>query len=163
MEADDEPLWNIWWDGWVDPNNGGSGVWYPEADIVHGGAQCLFITYDTSATPISQVQHMWELPQDWTRKGVGELTLWVYGDPDNAVEPFYVELQDDAGKSAMTMHPDSSVVTKNNWQELRFTLADFAGVNLKAIKEMSIGVGDRGNAQPGGFGMLYIDDICLYQ
>lgn len=162
MEADDEPLWNIWWDGWVDPNNGGSGVWYPEADIVHGGAQCLFITYDTSATPISQVQHMWEIPQDWTRNSVEALALWVYGDPDNAVEPFYVELQDDAGKSAMVTHPDSSVVTKNNWQELRFTMTDFTDVNLTAIKKISIGVGDRDDTQSGGFGMLYIDDICLH-
>ena len=162
MEAGDEPLWNIWWDGWVDPNNGGSAVWYPEADIVHGGAQCLFLTYDTSATPISQVQHVWETPQDWTRRGVEVLVLWAYGNPDNAVEPFYVELQDSTGKSAMITHPDSSVVTKNNWQELRITLADFTGVNLTAINKMSIGVGDRGNTQPGGFGMLYIDDICLH-
>ena len=162
MEAGDEPMWNIWWDGWADPNNGGSAVWYPEAGIVHGGAQCLFLTYDTSATPISQVQHVWETPQDWTRRGVEVLVLWAYGNPDNAVEPFYVELQDSTGKSAMITHPDSSVVTKNNWQELRITLADFTGVNLTAINKMSIGVGDRGNTQPGGFGMLYIDDIRLH-
>ena len=156
--------------GWVSPSlrrrpsrvSRRSSSAFSKSHIVHGGAQCLFITYDTSETPISQVQHIWELPQDWTPNSVEALALWVYGDPDNAVESFYVELQDDAGKSAMVTHPDSSVVTKNNWQELRFTLADFAGMNLTAIKKMSIGVGDRGSTQPGGFGMLYIDDICLH-
>jgi len=162
MEARDGPMWDIWWDGWMDPNNGGSSVWYPEADIVHGGAQCLFLTYDNSTAPISQVQRVWETPQDWTRKGVEVLALWVYGNPDNAVDPLYVGLQDSTGKSAMVTHPDSSMVTKNTWQEWRITLSDFAGVNLTAIKKMSIGVGDRGDTQPGGFGMLYIDDIYLH-
>jgi len=162
MEAQDEPMWNIWWDGWMDPNNGGSSVWYPEADIVHGGAQCLFLTYDNSMTPISQVQRVWETPQDWTRRGVEALVLWAYGNPDNAAEPFYVILHDSTGKSAAVVHPDSSMVAKNAWQEWRIALADFAGVNLTAIKKMSIGVGDRADTQLGGSGVLYIDDIYLH-
>jgi hypothetical protein len=36
-------------------------------------------------------------------------------------------------------------------------------VNLKAVKKLTIRVGDRANTQPGGSGDLYIDDIRLYQ
>jgi len=38
-----------------------------------------------------------------------------------------------------------------------------AGVNLKSIKKMFIGVGSRVNPQAGGTGTLYIDDIWLYR
>jgi len=34
-------------------------------------------------------------------------------------------------------------------------------LNLRAIKKLSIGVGDRANPQRGGSGRLYIDDIQL--
>jgi hypothetical protein len=36
-------------------------------------------------------------------------------------------------------------------------------VNLKAVKKMNIGVGDKVNLQAGGSGKLYIDDIRLYR
>jgi hypothetical protein len=36
-------------------------------------------------------------------------------------------------------------------------------VNLASVKKMYIGVGDRNSPKLGGAGMLYIDDIRLYQ
>ncbi len=38
-------------------------------------------------------------------------------------------------------------------------LSDLAGVNLAAVKKITLGVGDRANPQAGAAGMLYIDDI----
>jgi len=37
-----------------------------------------------------------------------------------------------------------------------------AGVNLTNVNTISIGVGDKANPQPGGTGLMYIDDIRLY-
>jgi len=37
-----------------------------------------------------------------------------------------------------------------------------AGVNLTNVNTISIGVGDKANPQPGGSGLLFVDDIRLY-
>jgi len=41
-------------------------------------------------------------------------------------------------------------------------LAEFVGVDLTAIKKMSIRVGDQASTEPGGSGVLYIDNIGLH-
>ena len=61
----------------------------------------------------------------------------------------------------MIKHPDPAATTIDEWTEWNIPLTDFAGVNLQAVKKMSIGVGDRANTQPAGAGDLYIDDIRL--
>jgi hypothetical protein len=38
-------------------------------------------------------------------------------------------------------------------------LADLSGVNVAAVKKLTIGVGDNANLKAGAAGMLYIDDI----
>jgi hypothetical protein len=58
-------------------------------------------------------------------------------------------------------HPYPAATTFNSWTQWIIPLADFAGVNTQAIKQMSIGVGDRANPKAGGSGTLYIDDIGL--
>jgi hypothetical protein len=73
----------------------------------------------------------------------------------------YVVLEDSTGASAVVKHPDPAATTLNTWTQWNIPLTDFVGVNLQAIKKMSIGAGDRANTQPGGAGDLYIDDIGL--
>ncbi len=160
MESSD-PMWFIWWDGWGDPNNG-SEVWYPEANIVHGGEQAMYLVYNNTAAPISQILRVWETPQDWTRKGVETLTLWFQGNPDNSTEPLYVSLGDRAGNAAVIAHPDSAATTVDAWQQWSIRLADFAGMDLMAVTSMTIGVGDAARTEPGGSGVLFIDDIYLH-
>ena len=41
----------------------------------------------------------------------------------------------------------------------RSPLSDLSGVNLAAVKKLTIGVGDKANPKAGAAGMLYIDDI----
>ncbi len=48
------------------------------------------------------------------------------------------------------MHPDLAVTTMDAWQEWSIALTDFPGVNLKAIKKMTIGVGDKAGTEPSG-------------
>jgi len=73
----------------------------------------------------------------------------------------YVVLEDNAGTSAVVTNSDTGASAAVNWTEWNIPLADFTDVNPQAIKKVTIGVGDRANAQPGGAGNLYIDDIRL--
>jgi hypothetical protein len=49
------------------------------------------------------------------------------------------------------------------WREWPIPLSDLAGkgVDVTAVKKMSIGVGTPGGSTPGGTGMLFIDDIWV--
>jgi hypothetical protein len=71
-------------------------------------------------------------------------------DAGNVVETLYIVLQDSTDNSAVVMHPDLAVTTMDAWQEWSITLTDFPGVNLKAIKKMTIGVGDKAGTEPSG-------------
>jgi hypothetical protein len=93
---------------------------------------------------------------------VETLVLWFHGDAGNSVEPMYVSLEDDAGKSDDVMYTDSAAITAAEWQQWPINLSEFVGVDLTAIKKMSIGVGDKDATEPGGSGILYIDDIQLH-
>jgi hypothetical protein len=73
-----------------------------------------------------------------------------------------VVLQDSANKSAIVVNPDAEAVLSPTWSQWDIPLTDFTGVNLRAIKKMSIGVGNKTASQPGGSGKIYIDDIRLY-
>jgi len=79
----------------------------------------------------------------------------------NIAEPMYMMLTDSAGSSATVNNSDPAATTLNVFTQWNIPLTDFTGVNLQAIKKMSIGVGDRASTQPGGAGDLYIDDIRL--
>jgi len=160
---DPNQIYFTWMDGWGDDQNG-SQVGYAnppwvEPTIVHGGSQSMPFFYDNSTAPISETFRRWEVPQDWTRRGLELLKLWVYGQPDNSVEPFFITLEDSAGNSKTVTLLDA-VLTTESWQQLSIPLSDFVGVDAKAIKKMSMGVGD--STKQGGTGILFIDDIELH-
>jgi len=79
-------IYEAWIDGWEEPTNG-STVGYPdppaaEQSIVHGGKQSMPFFYDNSGTAIySEAAHLFSPVQDWTREGVGVLSLWFKGHP----------------------------------------------------------------------------------
>jgi len=156
-----EAIWYRWLDGWYDPNNG-SVVW-GDFSTFHSDGQAMSIYYDNSEVLTSQVERTWEPPQDWTRRSVERLILWLYGGPGNAAEPLYVVLQDSAGNEAVVKHPDPAALTVDSWQEWSMPLTDFTGVNPAAIAKMSIVIGDPAGSQAGGSGTVYIDDISLHR
>ncbi len=88
---------------------------------------------------------------------------WVVADvgPNPANDPagLYVTITDKAGKSKTVVHPDAAATTLSKWTQWQIALADLAGVNLAAVKKLTIGVGDKANPKAGGAGKLYIDDI----
>jgi regulation of enolase protein 1 (concanavalin A-like superfamily) len=81
----------------------------------------------------------------------------------NTPETFYVVVQDSAGKSKVVSNPDPTIIATGAWQEWQIPLSQFtsAGVNLGAVKKLTVGVGDRNAPKAGSSGKLYIDDIRL--
>jgi hypothetical protein len=157
------------------PGNGtGSAVGYSQAPFaelstVHGGSQSMPLAYDNSGATgkarYSETQREWASPQDWTRNNVKALTLYFYGALANAAEQLYVALEDNAGHVKVVNHPELDSVLGATWQEWNIELTQFsgAGVNLKAIKRMYIGLGNRTSPKLGGTGTIFIDDIRLYR
>jgi regulation of enolase protein 1 (concanavalin A-like superfamily) len=77
----------------------------------------------------------------------------------NGIAPMYLIVEDKAGKTKTVVNPDEAAVTKGAWTQWKIPLADLTGVNVAAVKKLTIGVGDPANPQSGAAGMLYIDDI----
>jgi len=80
----------------------------------------------------------------------------------NTPDPLYVELRSGPA-TARIFHPQSDAVQSDSWRRWDILLSEFAkrGVDLGNIEEITLGVGDlRGD--PGGHGIIYVDDIRLY-
>ncbi len=157
MEASDA-VWNRWSAGWGDPNNGS--FVDEEFTMVHLGVKSMCLSYDNSEAPISQVERSWETPQNWTRRGVDTLILWLHGSPDNTAEPLQIRLVDSAGKAVVIVHPDPAVLLSDGWQQWSIPLTGVTKADLTAIQSMAIVIGDE-TTEEGGKGELYIDDIRL--
>jgi len=67
--------------------------------------------------------------------------------------------------SAVIYHDDPNAASIDQWTEWNIPLQSITdrGVNLANISSLGIGLGDRDNQQPGGKGIMYIDDIRLYR
>jgi len=136
---------------------------FAEQTIVHEGGQSMPLGYNNSSAPYySETQHVWTIPQDWTKGGAASLTVWFYGQAGNTPEGLYVAVEDSAGNIKVVSHSQPAAVQTASWQQWDIPLTSFAGVNMASVKTMYIGVGDRTAPQPGGAGTLYIDDIRLY-
>jgi len=86
--------------------------------------------------------------------------------PGNSPANLYVTVEDTAGRSASVLHPDgTNAVLDNEWRPWAVDLNEIvsAGVNLRAIRTMAVGVGDPANPQVDGTGMVLVDDIRIMQ
>jgi len=175
--ADGQTIFQTWLDGygWVSPepnypgNDTGSTVGnldppFAEIKIVHVGRQSMPMDFNNVNDPCySEAERTWGTPQDWTTDDADTLTLYFRGDPNNGRDSLYVAIEDSAGQITVVTHPDANAVLTSEWQKWHIPLADLrvAGVDVMTVKKMYIGVGDRDNPQPGGTGIIYIDDIRL--
>ncbi|MHC4557861.1 MAG: LamG domain-containing protein, partial [Planctomycetota bacterium] len=185
----DKQIWAIWHDGigywdldgvFHPGNNTGSGVGdedndstYMEETIVHGGNMSMpyfFNNDDPAKLKYSEARKMLVDRRDWTEQGVKSLSLWFYGDPNNAnAERMYVAISNSNGTTGTVYYEDNdNIVTDatliSAWIEWNIDLNDFQeqGVNLTDVNSIAIGFGTRGGTTPGGAGKMYFDDIRLY-
>ncbi|UCG56239.1 MAG: LamG domain-containing protein [Phycisphaerales bacterium] len=136
---------------------------FAEQTTVHGGGQSMPFGYDNTALPFySETGREFLVAQNFMRKGVTSLSLWVYGDPNSAPAHLYIGLQDSTGIRRDVTDTITSRVRTTSWQEVYFDLSKFAPVNLMSVKKMYIGVGNRLSPSVGGAGDIFVDDIRLY-
>jgi hypothetical protein len=135
-----------------------------ETGTVRQGAKAMKFTYQNGADPfITEATRTFSTAQDWTVGNPVQLSMDFRGLTDNVAQPLYVILADDAGSTATVKHPLSYAVQSEPWRTWDIALADFAGVNLAAVKKLTIGTGsgsDSGQAS-GDEDVLYIDNIRL--
>jgi hypothetical protein len=92
---------------------------------------------------------------DWQLADLGVAQTTGGNKPDT----LYVMVEDSTGGKNVVTHSDPNIALRSTWQEWNIPLNQFTDVNLKSVKKMHIGVG---NKTPGGAGSLYFDDIRLY-
>ena len=92
----------------------------------------------------------------WTDQDVGMLS--------NEPEPMYVTVVDGSGTAATVYYDDPNASLIRDWTEWNIPLTDFSdqGVVLIDVGKLAIGFGGADNPQPGGSGLVFIDDIRLY-
>jgi hypothetical protein len=123
-----------------------------------GLAACSHVTGVACGAEFSHVSTTGGVSGSWQVAEIGAAQL-----NGNLPETFYVAVQDSAGTMEVVSHPDPTVIAKGTWQEWSVPLSQLtsAGVNLRSIKKLVVGVGDRASPKAGHAGRLYIDDIRL--
>jgi hypothetical protein len=91
--------------------------------------------------------------------------------PGTIPETLYVAVQDSTGTVKVVDHPDPDAAVRKAWQwppgsdwrqwDIPLKTFSDAGVDLKSITKMYLGVGNRDNPEQGGSGKLWFDDIWL--
>jgi hypothetical protein len=168
-------IWETWIDGLgcqtCEPSIPGNGTtslvghqWYGWLETpVHGGKQSMVLAYDNASPPCyGEIERTWGEPQNWKIQGADTLELFFrYGTGVKDGDRLYVAIEDFDGRIAVVAHPGADALAIRNWQRWDISLADLAAANVDvaAVKKMYIGVGDRDEPQPGGTGMICIDNI----
>jgi hypothetical protein len=177
------PLSGTWNYGWLNLSGSLIRLGIDPGDPVHTGDQSMVFLYDNTGffwqayySEIDADPCDLEVGRDWTAWGVKSLTIYFYGDPNNDAsdtEQMYVGLQDTSGPGSYAevrygdYGEDMNDIKKQEWTEWNIPLSDFNDVNLTDVAKVVIGFGDRTNpwpgGTPGGFGVVYFDDIRLYR
>jgi hypothetical protein len=172
-------MWFTWKDGagWTTPSqvvgNGTGSVVDPNSGIVHKGNQSLKLFYDNDGfnvfgdgnkkyySEIKADTSYLTIGRDWTKSGIKALTLWFYGNGQNSAganEQMYVKLNG----AKVLYDGDMNDVKQASWHEWNIDLAKF-GIALANVTDIAIGFGNETNTKQGGAGIVYLDDILLYQ
>lgn len=116
--------------------------------------------YDPNFTEITRT---FDPVQDWTLTNPDTLSLTFRGVWENVEQPMYVRLEDAAGNAATVAHPFEFAIQSETWRNWDVPLAEFTGVDMKAVKKLVIRVGDGTSSGQKGEDVdtLYIDDIRL--
>ena len=143
---------DAWIDGFDDPAINGS--------IIHDSNQSMSYFYDNNFK-FSEAELTLSPVQNWAEHSVAVLVLYFYGEPSNAVEQMYLKVNG----FKMLYDGDASDILQPEWKQWNILLEEFAnqGVNLQNVTQFSIGFGDEANITAGGSGVVYFDNIRLYQ
>ena len=160
-------LYMTWLDGFDNPVVNGAVVGNLNVPIaetraayVNSGVQAMPFLYNNSGKYSEATLALAGTARDWTRHGVGALSLWFRGESANAAERMYVALN---GRAVYHDNPNAAQVdVYEEWVIPLQTFADL-GVTLNNVTSVAIGFGTPGSAAAGGAGTMYIDDLRLYR
>lgn len=176
---DAEPLpvvWEIWSDGFggngTSSTVGNTETPYMEIANTAGGACAVPLhyinngaAYNPDGSPsktYSEIARVLDPAQDLTRGGAVALKLSIRGAGTNIIEPadeLYITLGD-GSKSETIVLADADALKKTSWTELTADLTGLS-IDLTAVKEIALGIGNPANPQLGGDGVVLIDEIVL--
>jgi len=171
-DLEGEAIWQSWVDGFGVPANGSQAGYltppYAEQTTVHGGNQSMPLLFDNSPTAAAYSEATLTLgyPRDWTEEGVAELSLWFFGDLQNAAEPLYLTVANSAGSPVTLIHENPDAATLGGWTQWVIPLSDLAaqGLDLTNVDSIAVGIGTKGvMTTEGGTGTVFFDDIALYR
>jgi hypothetical protein len=157
-------VYETWADGYDNPSTNGSAIGYLSGDsletgTVQSGRNSAPLIYDNSTATVSEVTvrtNELDIGRDWTIGSAKVLSLWFYGDPNNATtEQIYVKLNG----VKIIYDGDPADISNSQWIQWDIDLASF-GINLNNVSTLTIGIERTTGA--GSSGMILIDDIRLY-
>ena len=149
---------------WVHSIPGGYHYVFLETGNVGQAAKSMRIEYQNQYEPFStEATRTFASPQDWTADGVKALSLLFRGQNENLEQLMYIKLEDSAVKTSKVAHPYKYAVESDVWQQWDVPLSLFEGINLAAIKKITIGVGDgtKSGQELEDRDVVYIDRIGL--
>jgi hypothetical protein len=121
--------------------------------VLIGLAVCSHDATLTTTAAFSNVSTTGTVTGSWQAVAIGAAM------PSNGPAPLYLVVEDKAGKSKMVAHADPSASTTAAWTQWRIPLTDLTGVNLAAVKKLTLGVGDKADPKAGTAGTMFFDDI----
>jgi hypothetical protein len=133
---EDEPgsnrIYLAWIDGYDNPAINGSVVGnatapFAEQTIVHGGSQSMPMSYD-NGVGISEATLTLTYPRDWSKHGIGILSLWFRGNPAGFLE-------DPAGTFIMSA---AGTDIWNIADEFRYTYKQLTGAGSITAQVLSV-------------------------
>ncbi len=109
----------------------------------------------TTVAEISNVSTTGAVTGQWQGLAIGAAM------PTNDPAPLYLVVEDKAGKKKTVVNTDPAASATATWTQWRIPLGDMtaAGLNVTAVKKLTVGVGDPASPKAGAAGMLYFDDI----
>jgi hypothetical protein len=171
---DTNKIFETWIDGLVNGTGsviGHSNSPYVEQTIVHGGSKSMPYYYDNNRAGKAHYSEAeadtakLEIGPDWTKEGIKALTLYFYGNPNNAAnvtERMYAALKDNDSMAVVYYDGNPNDVREQKWHQWDIKLTDFTNIDLNNVKKVYIGFGNRDHPASGGSGLVYFDDIRLY-
>jgi hypothetical protein len=139
-----------------------------ETSNVQQGAKSMRFEYQNQFDPyFTEATYTFAAAQDWTKYGIKAMSLAFRGVNENVEQLMRVRLEDASGKSAAVAHPYTYAVESDTWTQWDIALEQFssAGVNLAAVKKISIGFGNGTNSGQDlaskDRDVVYIDDLRL--
>jgi len=103
----------------------------------------MVLQYQNQYEPyFTEATRTFDPAQDWALGGLGTLSLDYRGQVSNVEQTISVALEDATGATATVAHPHPQAVQTRFWREWEIELSTLEGIDLGAVKKMTIKVGD---------------------